>query len=123
MFMPFETAFSIWSVVVPKYEWEPAAPPADPACGAQPELERQASGMPSPMQLVFKGMQWHTYSTTYLRENGAWQLCSDDRRDQDEERVRERKKPPSLENGPVSDTPLAPEAAPAGGLQAERNWP
>ena len=113
---------------MPKYDWEPVVPqaqPTDPAGAAAPQdAECQNGGMPPAMQLVFKGLQWHTYTVAYQRENGAWELCGEIRRDQDDERVRERRKlPPPVENDPGIETPQAPDAASDTDLQDERNWP
>lgn len=134
MFMPFDTISNVYWVAVPKYEWVPVAPPALPthlaqSAGESSSLEVHADAMPPPLQLVFRGFEWRTYSASYLRENPAWHLCAENRRDLDEERARESRptqnvKPPSaIGDGPSSDTPQSPPGDLAAKLSGERTDP
>ncbi|HET9646384.1 MAG TPA: hypothetical protein VFP68_24195 [Burkholderiaceae bacterium] len=127
MFQPFETLYSLYCVAIPSYEWMPVAPPAQPTTlesGADrsPTLECRVDAAPRPMQLVFEGFEWRTYGNRYLRDNAAWQLCTENRREQDEERPKESRPmarvtpPASIGNDPSWDAPQSRAADAAGKL-------
>lgn len=101
MFEPFETVYSLYCVAIPSYEWMPVAPPAqpttlEPGANLPPTLECRVDAVARPMQLVFEGFEWRTYGNRYLRDNPAWQLCAENRREQDEVRPKESRPAPQL---------------------------
>jgi len=91
MFLPFDTSMSVWYALIPRYEWVPAAPPEPPPDGNPdaPGAGGCEDGAPAPqppLRLVFQGFEWMGYRLWSARPNASWDLCADNRREEDERR-------------------------------------
>jgi hypothetical protein len=123
MFLPFDTSISMWFATIPRFDWVPApAPPAPPegTCGSDSgEAEGAAGGAggapATHLHMVFNGFDWTVFRMWHAVPNAAWELCVENKRDEDEAHIQERSH--------HAHRPLAADAAGPGvapdGVQAD----
>jgi len=96
MFLPFDTSISMWFATIPRFDWVPAPPPTAPpgegACAADADgVAAEVGGTPSAhLHMVFNGFDWTVFRMWHAVPNPAWDLCVENKRDEDEAHIQER---------------------------------